>query len=72
MCLGAIYWARPDRVVYAASRLDAARAGFDDDFIYREIPLPPENRKFRLNKLFLSEAIALFDEWNRKEDKMRY
>jgi tRNA(Arg) A34 adenosine deaminase TadA len=72
MCLGAIYWARPDKVFYASSRLDAARAGFDDDFIYREIPLPPENRKFRLNKLFLSEAIALFDEWNRKEDKIQY
>src|ERR1700755_1901708 len=37
MCLGALYWARPNRIVYAAGREDAAEAGFDDAFIYKEI-----------------------------------
>src|SRR5688572_5640469 len=35
MCLGAIYWARPAKVVYANTRQDAAAIEFDDDFIYR-------------------------------------
>lgn len=72
MCLGAIYWARPDRVVYAASRQDAASAGFDDDFIYREIPLPPSERKFKLHQLGAEEAALLFDEWKKKTDKVKY
>lgn len=72
MCLGAIYWARPDRVVYAASRLDAANAGFDDDFIYREIPLQPSYRKFKFSQTSAEEAIKLFTEWNHKSDKVKY
>lgn len=72
MCLGAIYWARPDRVVYAASRKDAAHAGFDDEFIYREIPLPPSERKFKLLQLGTEEAVKLFEEWNAKADKVKY
>ncbi|MBK6966444.1 MAG: nucleoside deaminase [Bacteroidales bacterium] len=44
MCLGAIYWARPDRIFYAAAREDAAKAGFDDEFIYRELGMTPDSR----------------------------
>src|SRR5580704_12282594 len=44
MCLGAIYWARPERVVYASTAADAATAGFDDAFIYEEIRRPPHGR----------------------------
>src|SRR5580704_3894526 len=51
MCLGAIYWARPARVVFAATRKQAAAAGFDDDFIYREIELPPGKRKIEFEWL---------------------
>ncbi|MBL7928473.1 MAG: nucleoside deaminase [Bacteroidia bacterium] len=72
MCLGAIYWARPDRVVYAASRKDAAYAGFDDDFIYHEFRLHPSERKFKLYQHGADEAAKLFDVWNKKSDKMRY
>ncbi|KYP13385.1 nucleoside deaminase, partial [Flavihumibacter sp. CACIAM 22H1] len=39
MCMGAIYWARPERVVFASSKKDAAEAGFDDSFIYEEISI---------------------------------
>ena len=44
MCLGAVYWARPASVHFAATRAEAAAAGFDDAFIYDEIARPPEAR----------------------------
>src|ERR1700761_2068275 len=44
MCLSAIYWARIPAVYYGNTRQDAAAIGFDDDFIYQQIPLPPEKR----------------------------
>jgi tRNA(Arg) A34 adenosine deaminase TadA len=44
MCLGAIYWARPDRVYFSATRGDAAEAGFDDALIYNEVMRPPADR----------------------------
>lgn len=47
MCLGAIYWARPDRVYFANTRNDAEQAGFDDSFIYKEISSPPLSVKYR-------------------------
>jgi tRNA(Arg) A34 adenosine deaminase TadA len=73
MCLGAIYWARPDRVVFAATRTDAADAGFDDQLIYDELPLPPEQRRIpTLPFLLRDEACAVFEAWKAKSDKTRY
>ncbi|HMN06239.1 MAG TPA: nucleoside deaminase [Flavobacteriales bacterium] len=72
MCLGAIYWARPDRVVFAATRHDAASAGFDDSLIYDELPLPHTQRRVRTEQALRDEARELFDRWNAKEDKVRY
>jgi tRNA(Arg) A34 adenosine deaminase TadA len=73
MCLGAIYWARPDRVVFAATRTDAADAGFDDQLIYDELPLPPEKRRIpTLPCLLRDEARAVFEAWKAKSDKTRY
>ncbi len=73
MCLGAIYWARPDRIVFAATREDAADAGFDDQLIYDELPLPPEQRRIPTEALVLrDEARAVFKAWKEKEDKLRY
>src|SRR5690606_10055365 len=63
MCLGAIYWARPDRVFYANDKKDAAAAGFDDDFIYQELTIPPENRKIPMEQLPVEEARQVFREW---------
>ena len=48
MCLGAIYWAKFDKIYYGNSRKDAAKAGFNDDFIYDEIPLPLSERKIKM------------------------
>ncbi len=72
MCLGAMYWARPERVVYANTRQDAAAIGFDDEFIYREVPLPPGARTLSFVHLPSDEARAVFKAWDDKPDKVRY
>lgn len=72
MCLGAIYWARPERIVYAATRSDAADAGFDDQLIYDELPLPPEQRKFPMEQMLGKEAAQVFREWKALEGKTEY
>ena len=63
MCLGAIYWARPDRVYYANTRDDAATIGFDDAFIYDEIPRPLQERKIEMIQLGREEALKAFEKW---------
>jgi guanine deaminase len=72
MCLGAIYWARPDRIVFACTREDAADAGFDDQLIYDELPLPYTERRIPTEHLLREEAQEVFDAWKAKEDKVRY
>ena len=72
MCLAAAYWARVDRLVHAATRDDAARAGFDDAFIYEQIPLDPEARSLPTTQLLWADAVAVFEEWLAKPDRMPY
>lgn len=72
MCLGAIYWARLDRIYYANDRKDAARIGFDDDFIYQEMPLNPENRSKQMTILLPEEAVCAFRMWEERIDKTAY
>ncbi|AEV31266.1 cytosine/adenosine deaminase [Owenweeksia hongkongensis DSM 17368] len=72
MCLGAIYWARPDRLVYACSRQDAAAIGFDDDFIYQEIPLQSSERKIKTEQLLQEEGVKVMELWKTKKDKIDY
>ena len=72
MCLGVIYWARPDRVYFGATREDAARSGFDDAYIYEEIGRQPEERKIEFVPLGREEALKAFSRWNDKEDKIQY
>lgn len=72
MCLGAIYWARPDAVYYANTRTDAASIGFDDDLIYSEIPLNPANRKIPMHHYPIAEALDVFKTWEQKENKIEY
>src|SRR3990167_1516342 len=55
MCLGAIYWARPDRVYFANTREDAANIGFDDQFIYEEINRSIQKRKFKMKQFMRKE-----------------
>lgn len=72
MCLGAIYWARPDRVVYAGTRQDAAAAGFDDQLIYNELPLPPAERRMPMEQALRDEASTVLEAWRLKSDKTAY
>ncbi len=72
MCLGAIYWARPKRIVYGCSRQDAANIDFDDDFIYQEIPLPVADRSIPTEQQFQENAVKVFEEWAAKVDKTEY
>jgi len=72
MCLGAIYWARPDKVYFACTKKDAADAGFDDDFIYREIELAFDERSIVFEQLMREEAQLAFNQWKEKEDKKAY
>lgn len=72
MCLGAIYWARLDRLFYAATKDDAARAGFDDAFIYRELALAPAQRRLATARLLGDEALATFRAWEAKADRRPY
>ena len=59
MCLGAIYWARPSRMYYANTKKDAAEIEFDDDFIYKEMELPYENRKLPTTQLMRDSSDSL-------------
>ncbi len=72
MCLGAIYWARPKRVVYAATREDAARAGFDDAFLYGELARAPTRRRIPFVRLDVPEALAPFRAWRADPGRTRY
>jgi guanine deaminase len=72
MCLAAIYWARIPGIHYSGTRADAAAIGFDDDFIYRQIPLPPGERALSMTPLLREEALAVFRAWDAKPDKLRY
>ena len=72
MCLGAIYWARPKKIYFACSREDAANINFDDDFIYKEIPKPIDQRQIETLQLLQAEGVKVFNEWAEKEDKTKY
>ena len=72
MCLSAIYWARIPTVYYGNTRQDAAAIGFDDDFIYQQIPLAPEKRAVKMSPCLREEALKAFQGWAAKTDKIRY
>ncbi|MEI8573617.1 nucleoside deaminase [Methylomonas sp. BW4-1] len=72
MCLGAIYWARLQAVYFACDRFDAAKAGFDDGFIYTEIDKPALQRRIVMQQLSLDSANRPFQMWRIKTDKIRY
>jgi tRNA(Arg) A34 adenosine deaminase TadA len=72
MCLGAIYWARPDRVIYAGLAADAAAAGFDDAYIYTELSVPPASRRIPMTQLLRDESLAVFSAWKQQPNKKLY
>ncbi|UKK68759.1 nucleoside deaminase [Prevotella communis] len=72
MCFGAIYWAHLDKIYMGNDRKDAAKIGFDDDFIYQEIALSPEQREKPSEILLRDEALEAFRMWEEKDDKTEY
>jgi guanine deaminase len=72
MCLGAIYWARPDKLFYANSKEDASAVDFDDKFIYEELAKPIEQRKLFTQRMLNDEAIEAFKKWNESPMKTEY
>jgi guanine deaminase len=72
MCLGAIYWARPSRVFFAATHQEAAAAGFDDALIYQQMAVPPAQRTIPMIHLADELRTQPFAEWGGKPDRRRY
>lgn len=72
MCLGAIYWARPAKLYFAATRDNAAKVGFDNAYIYEQSQLPIARRAIAMEQLMRTEALAAFREWDSKPDKSGY
>lgn len=72
MCLGAIYWARLDKMYYGNTKNDAAAIGFDDAFIYDELDLKPENRKLKAEQILNTEALEAFKMWEVSRNKRDY
>ena len=72
MCLGAIYWARFDKVYYGNTKEDAANIDFDDQYIYEELDRHLNKRNLPMQQLLREEAIKVFQKWAEKEDKVLY
>jgi tRNA(Arg) A34 adenosine deaminase TadA len=72
MCLGAIYWARPDRLFFANTKHDAAVIDFDDEFIYKELSKPVEERQIFTRQLLREEALEAFQKWQQSPLKTEY
>ncbi|MCG8310937.1 MAG: nucleoside deaminase [Cytophagales bacterium] len=72
MCLGAIYWARIDIIYYSANRQNAAKGGFDDEFIFAEFGTSPQQRKVKCFQLIPDQGTTLFTEWIHKPDRTSY
>ena len=72
MCMAAVYWARPDRVYFGATKDDAAHAGFDDSMIYEEFVLPYEKRRIPVGQIGRRGALKAFEAWAKSPNKIRY
>ena len=72
MCLSAIYWARLDALYFAASRQDAADAGFDDALLYEEVALDWKLRELNAEQHLHAEAQQVFSLWENKPDRIGY
>jgi guanine deaminase len=72
MCFAAAHWARIDRVYYAATRFDAAAAGFDDAKLHDELTRPSTERTVPVVQIPVAEAIDPFDAWRRNPNRVPY
>jgi guanine deaminase len=72
MCMGAIYWARAERIYYAATRIDAAAVGFDDQFIYDELAMDINGRSIPAQRMLAEEALIPFEHWAAQQGRVDY
>lgn len=72
MCFGALYWARVDRVYYAATKEDASAIGFDDSYIYQQMLVPADNRTITMIQIMRNEALPVFTLWQNTTEKIMY
>jgi tRNA(Arg) A34 adenosine deaminase TadA len=72
MCLAAIYWARCERIYYGCTAEDAAKAGFDDAYLYGEMNKPLGERALPAVNLGREDAGAAFAEWMKSPMKVEY
>lgn len=72
MCLSAVYWSRIDRIYYGNTKKDAARIGFIDDFIYKELDKPLNKRKLKISQHLRDESLMAFEVWDMKPNKKKY
>ncbi|MFK9092776.1 nucleoside deaminase [Bacillus salipaludis] len=72
MCIGAIYWTRPKAVYYACTKEDAAKIGFDDQFIYEQLSLPIDQRNIPMKQISPNQYDLPFKTWEKSKDKKHY
>jgi len=72
MCLAAAYWARISAIYYGANAADAAKAGFDDAFLYDEMRKDHTSRILPSRQLLADEAWASFQAWIESPNKIQY
>ncbi len=72
MCLGAVYWARLDRLYFAASRTDAQDIGFDDAHIYDELTRDLDSRALPTVQMLRSESVLAMSAWTRVDASRKY
>lgn len=72
MCLGAIYWAKLNKIYYANTSKTAKKFGFDDSFIYEECSRKMEERRIHFERYDVDNALEAFNAWHKKQDKIEY
>lgn len=72
MCLAALYWAHVRAIYFGNSAADAARAGFDDSFLYDELRKPLDQRKIPIRSLLPEKAHESFAAWEASPNKVQY
>ena len=72
MCLGAIYWARLDKIYYGNTKEVAAQFGFNSQYFYDEVAKPRDQRQLPMQLLMPEAAVTAFEEWKNQPNKQSY
>jgi len=72
MCLGAIYWSRLEAIYFGNTRHDAAKIGFDDDFIYQELEKPVSERSIPTQQIQTAKTKKAFEAWMQNPEREEY